>query len=225
MAARSGKYGVGPSRVTTSVLSSVAFTPRSSIDAVALVDLGRVLDRVHGRRVLGLRGRVEDALPAPLEVVGVERSAVGPGQAVTKGEGELRHVVVGFHVLREAHLQRSISLIDEDETLEEVLQHLQATTAGRYSRVESVRLALGQPDDLIGRQVTLIAQVRGAKLICRRGAYGLLDGSQTGDAETYGCSLLEERTPGERLTNSRGCRRDYLVVAVRHTHFLSIDDD
>ena len=55
-------------------------------------------------------------------------------------------------MFREAQLECAIALIDEDQTLEEILEHLQPAATGGHAGIETDRFALGEADHLLGSE-------------------------------------------------------------------------
>src|SRR5262249_39363694 len=125
---------------------------------LAFGDFFGVLDRVEGGDVLGGRLRVEDARPGIDEVVGVEGSAIGPGDALADVEGVFGRVGIDVPTLGDAGDDLAGPLIDADETVEDVEEDGQFFVAVADARIHGRRFLGGKAHDLVRRQIAAVGR-------------------------------------------------------------------
>ena len=198
---------------------------------LAVSDLFGVLDRVHRRDVLGERIRVEHTGPGVDEIVCVERRAVRPGHALADVECELGRVRVDVPALGHARDDFAGLLIDADQPVEDVEEHVQlSVVAVADAGVHGGWLGVRQAHGLIGGELTgkrrdrgrLIDRCRGFRcrsLRCRLGA-GQHRVTESRDRregargqEPLGETAAVELPLGERLAERRS------VGVIRHARF------
>ena len=123
-------------------------------------------------------------------------------------------------------MERAIALIDENETLEEVLEHLQPSASGGHARIEADWFAFGQADHLLSSELPRLGKdVRGAEPIRGHCGHRVLERAESGKTGPESSSMFQHYAPGDLGGSGRGCidppGNESFGVDMRHPLFLS----